>query len=121
MKITLFVGILFSSFAILITKIMQPSKEVMILIFYTIVLSSVASGLAIYYEFYLKPNNHMKKIEKIIKDVEISKKTLKKNYNYYNSLIFSRDQILTLLENCIEKIEKKIEKIEKQVMDKSKC
>ncbi|MBU5690147.1 MAG: hypothetical protein KQA35_03410 [Candidatus Aenigmarchaeota archaeon] len=121
MKITLFIGIFFSSLAILITKIMQPGKEVMILIFYTIVLSSVASGLAIYYEFYLKPKNYMKKIEKIIKDIEISKNSLKKNYNNYNSLVFSMDQTLTLLENCLGKIEKKIEKIENQVMDKSKC
>ncbi|MEM5799379.1 MAG: hypothetical protein QXZ43_01800 [Candidatus Aenigmatarchaeota archaeon] len=120
LKIGFFIGILLSSLTIILTKFLRPSRELLILIFYIIILSSVASSLAIYYEFYLKPERQRKKIKKIFEDLSNIKINLKEKYDLYDNLLLNERQTLHMLEIGLEKIEEKIEKIEKEVMDKSK-
>ncbi|MEM5801426.1 MAG: hypothetical protein QW350_00780 [Candidatus Aenigmatarchaeota archaeon] len=111
---------MFSSFAIIMTRILQPNRELLILIFYMIILSSVTSSLAIYYEFYFKPEKQRKKIKKLFNEINDLKNKLEEKYNFYNNLLINKRQTSYMLEISLEKIEEKIEKIEKEVMDKSK-
>jgi len=121
LKITLFVGILLSSLAIVLARMLPPSKLVLIMLFYMIVLSSVASGFVVYYEIYLKPKRQMKKIFSVLNEAKAIKKQIEERASFNSSLILQSSQTSLLLENGIRKIEEKIEKIEKEVMDMSKC
>ncbi|MFH8092323.1 MAG: hypothetical protein QXM38_00020 [Candidatus Aenigmatarchaeota archaeon] len=117
-KIALFIGVLFSSLALLITKILPPTKEVIILLFYIIILSSVSCALVIYYEFYWKPKKQMRKLQEIMNEIKSLKNNIESKYKVYDDLIFKRYQTLFVLDESLKKIEKKMEKIEK-IMGKS--
>jgi hypothetical protein len=121
LKISLFIGIFLSSLTIILTRIIPPSRIVVIIMLYMIVLSSVVSGIAIYGEIYLRPLRQMKRIEKSIIEMKKIEDKMKKRINTWDEASYSKHQTYILLEQSLDKIEEKIEKIEKEVMDKSRC
>ncbi len=121
LKISLFIGILITSLTILATRIIPPSKMLLIFIFYMIILSSVASALAIYFEIYVKPKKQAEKINKIVFELKKIVLYAKKRMDYMNKIKNDQRQVSFMLEKSLQKLEEKIEKIEKEIMDMSMC
>jgi uncharacterized membrane protein (DUF106 family) len=121
LKISLFIGIFISSLTIVLARILPPSRIVVIIMLYMIVLSSVVSGIAIYGEIYLKPLRQMRRIEKNIIEMKKIKDEMKKKMETWSVARYSKHQTYLLLEESLCKLEEKIEKIEKEITDKSRC
>jgi biopolymer transport protein ExbB/TolQ len=119
LKITLFIGIFLSSLTIILTRVLPPSRIVIIIMLYMIVLSSLVSGMWVYFEIYVKPKRRLKKIERVIAELKKLNDKMEEGVKTFDKACYSKHQLYLLLEQSLSKIEEKIEKIEKEVMDKS--
>ena len=121
LKVALLIGVFLSSLMLVLAKILPPSRIIIILMLYAIVLSSVISGMVIYFEFNVKPRRQLKKIEKVVDELKRLKDVMNERMNIFSKANYSKHQTYLLIEQSLSKLEEKIEKIEKEVMDKSMC